>query len=39
MKMEIKIAAPHAGRVAKVLVKQGQVVDRGQALIELSHEP
>ncbi len=38
MKMEIKIAAPHAGRVARVLVTQGQVVDRGQALVELSDE-
>ncbi len=35
MKMEIKVAAPHAGRVAKVLIAPGQVVDRGQGLIEL----
>jgi biotin carboxyl carrier protein len=39
MKMEIKIAAPHDGRVGKVLVEPGQVVDRGQTLIELSNEP
>jgi biotin carboxyl carrier protein len=38
MKMEIKIAAPHSGRVAKALVKSGQVVDRGQGLIELTNE-
>ena len=38
MKMEIKIAAPHDGRVAKVLVKPGQVVDRGQGLIEMTNE-
>jgi biotin carboxyl carrier protein len=38
MKMEIKIAAPHAGRVIKVLIRQGQVVDRGQGLIEISND-
>jgi acetyl/propionyl-CoA carboxylase alpha subunit len=37
MKMEIKVAAPHAGRVAKVLITAGQVVDRGQRLFELGH--
>jgi acetyl/propionyl-CoA carboxylase alpha subunit len=26
--------SPHAGRVAKVLIRQGQAVDRGQALNE-----
>ncbi len=36
MKMEIRVAAPHAGRVAQVPVSQGQVVDRGQALVELA---
>lgn len=35
MKMEIKVAAPHAGRVAKVLIAAGQVVQRGQTLFEL----
>ena len=35
--MEIKIAAPHAGRVLKVLVRQGQVVDRGQGRSALLH--
>ena len=38
MKMEIKVAAPHAGRVKKVKVKQGQVVDRGQALVEIAEQ-
>ncbi len=37
MKMEIRVAAPHAGRVAKVLITAGQVVERGQRLFELSH--
>ena len=37
MKMEIKVAAPHAGKVAKVLVSAGQVVERGQQLIEIAH--
>ena len=36
MKMEIKIAAPHDGRVTKVSVKQGQMVDRAQTLLEIS---
>jgi biotin carboxyl carrier protein len=35
MKMEIKIAAPHAGVVEKVLVKPGQAVERGQALLDV----
>lgn len=35
MKMEIRIAAPHAGRVSKVPVSEGEVVDRGQVLVEL----
>jgi len=36
MKMEIRVAAPHAGRVAKVSVSEGQVIDRGQVLVELA---
>jgi biotin carboxyl carrier protein len=36
MKMEIRVSAPHGGRVADVYVKEGQVVDRGQRLVELS---
>jgi acetyl-CoA carboxylase biotin carboxylase subunit len=35
MKMEIRVAAPHAGRVVKVLITSGQVVERGQMLFEL----
>jgi biotin carboxyl carrier protein len=35
MKMEIRVAAPHAGRVAKVFIAAGQVVDRGQQLFDL----
>lgn len=38
MKMEIRVAAPHAGRVAKVAVGEGEVVDRGQVLVELIAE-
>jgi len=37
MKMEIRVPAPHAGRVAAISVREGQVVDRGQALVELAH--
>jgi biotin carboxyl carrier protein len=36
MKMEIRVAAPHAGRVAQVAVREGEVVDRGQVLVELA---
>ena len=35
MKMEIRISAPYAGTVAKLLVKQEDVVDRGQLLAEV----
>ena len=35
MKMEIRIQAPKAGTVKKLLVKQGQTVEREQILIEL----
>ena len=35
MKMEIRITAPHDGTIAKVFVKTGDVVDRGQYLIEV----
>ena len=35
MKMEIKVAAPHAGRVARLLARQGETVDRDQVLVEL----
>jgi len=35
MKMEIRIQAPKDGTVKKLLVKQGQTVEREQVLIEL----
>lgn len=35
MKMEIKIAAPHAGKVEQVAVREGETVQRGQLLVEL----
>jgi len=38
MKMEIRITAPRAGSIAKVLVGAGQTVDRDQLLIEFDTE-
>ena len=35
MKMEIKLASPRAGKVARILAKQGQTVEREQILVEL----
>ena len=35
MKMEIRIQATMDGKVAKLLVKQGQTVEREQVLIEI----
>jgi len=35
MKMEIRIQAPRAGTVKKLLVKQSQTVERDQVLIEI----
>ncbi|MBI5879271.1 MAG: biotin/lipoyl-binding protein [Chloroflexi bacterium] len=35
MKMEMRVVAPRAGTVQKVLVSVGQVVERGQVLVEL----
>ena len=35
MKMEIKLTSPRAGRIARLLAKQGETVDRDQVLIEL----
>ena len=35
MKMELRISAPGDGRVAKVLCQAGQVVERGQVLVEI----
>jgi biotin carboxyl carrier protein len=36
MKMEIRVKAPHAGLVKRVLVEPDQTVDRDQVLIEMS---
>jgi biotin carboxyl carrier protein len=38
MKMELRIAAPAAGQVTKVHCQAGQVVERGQALVEITAE-
>lgn len=38
MKMEIRVAAPHAGRVAQVAVQEGETVGRGQLLVDLVEE-
>lgn len=35
MKMEIPVTAPKAGRVSRILVKEGQPVQEGQALAEI----
>jgi acetyl-CoA/propionyl-CoA carboxylase, biotin carboxylase, biotin carboxyl carrier protein len=37
MKMEMRLAAPTAGRVARVLVSAGDTVLREQVLLELDH--
>lgn len=39
MKMEIRVAAPRAGVVEKVLVAAGQTVDKEQTLLELAPAP
>lgn len=38
MKMEIRITAPYAGTVAKLMAKKGELVERGQVLVEISAE-
>ncbi len=35
MKMELRISAPYAGQVSRVHCEVGQVVERGQVLVEL----
>ncbi|MBL8165981.1 MAG: acetyl-CoA carboxylase biotin carboxyl carrier protein subunit, partial [Anaerolineae bacterium] len=35
MKMEIRASAPGDGRVKRLLVKAGDVVERGQPLLEI----
>lgn len=36
MKMELRVTAPHAGRVQKVHCTAGAVVERGQLLVEIA---
>jgi biotin carboxyl carrier protein len=36
MKMEIRVVAPMAGVVKRLLVQKGQTVERGQILVEMS---
>ena len=38
MKMEIRVTAPHDGTVEKLHVTTGDVVERGQNLVEISEE-
>ncbi|MFZ2359017.1 MAG: acetyl-CoA carboxylase biotin carboxyl carrier protein subunit, partial [Anaerolineae bacterium] len=38
MKMELRIAAPAAGKVVKVHCQAGQVVERGQVLVEIAEK-
>jgi 3-methylcrotonyl-CoA carboxylase alpha subunit len=38
MKMEIRITAPYAGTVARLLTKKGDLVERGQLLVEITAE-
>ncbi|MCS6910376.1 MAG: biotin/lipoyl-binding protein [Anaerolineales bacterium] len=35
MKMELRVAAPHAGVVERVAVREGETVQRGQLLVEV----
>lgn len=39
MKMEIRVSAPFDGTVKRLLVEKGDVVERGQALVELAQNP
>jgi acetyl-CoA carboxylase biotin carboxyl carrier protein len=36
MKMEMPVEAPEAGRVSRVVVTEGQAVEEGDLLVELS---
>ncbi len=36
MKMELRVVAPHGGRVSNLFVTQGETVERGQTLVELA---
>ena len=36
MKMEIRVNAPSEGRIKRIMVNQGDIVERGQLLVELT---
>lgn len=36
MKMEIRVNAPAEGRIKRILVSKGEIVERGQLLVELT---
>jgi acetyl-CoA carboxylase biotin carboxyl carrier protein len=36
MKMEMPVEAPESGRVSRVLVAEGQAVEEGEVLVELT---
>ena len=38
MKMEIRLQAPRAGRIARLLASTGESVEREQVLVELESE-
>jgi acetyl/propionyl-CoA carboxylase alpha subunit len=38
MKMELRISAPYSGRVGQVRCAAGQMVERGQVLVEIERE-
>jgi len=38
MKMEIRVRAPAAGRVARLLAAEGQAVEKDQLLVEMEGE-
>jgi acetyl-CoA carboxylase biotin carboxyl carrier protein len=35
MKMEMPVEAPHAGRISRIAVREGQAVEEGDLLLEL----
>ena len=35
MKMEIRVSAPRAGQVSRLLVREGQTVQKDQVLVEI----
>ncbi len=39
MKMELRVQAPHAGRVKLVACREGEIVERGRVLLEIVPEP